>query len=71
MCEKLITFFYHELGNRCFIIKQVFRKKQYFRGKKCEKSFVGGHTSLRGGGRLATKNNINFFVGIEVLNIFH
>ncbi len=28
-------------------------------------------TVLRGGGRLTTKVNITFFVGNEVLNIFH
>ncbi len=34
---------------------------------------MGGHDRFewRGGGRLATKINITFFVGIEVLNIFY
>ncbi len=33
--------------------------------------FVGKHDRFRGGGRLATKINITFFVGIDVLNIFY
>ncbi len=39
--------------------------------KNWEKPFVGGHDHFEGKGCPATKININFFVGKEVLNIFH
>ncbi len=32
---------------------------------------MGGHDRFEGRGRLATKINTIFFVGIDVLNIFH
>ncbi len=32
---------------------------------------MGGHDRFEGRGRLGTKINITFFVGVEVLNIFH
>ncbi len=41
-------------------------------GKNCEKPFAGGRTyRFEVRGRLATNVNITFFVGFEVLNIFH
>ncbi len=39
--------------------------------KKKKKLFVGGYDHFEGKGRLATKINRTFFVGNEVLNIFH
>ncbi len=54
--------FYHKLGTGYFINKQVFEKKQYF----SENMII-----LKGRRQLATKTDINFFIGNEVLNIFH
>ncbi len=67
--QKLILlFFYHELGNGCFIINKFFEKSSIFGEKIAKNPFVGGHGRFR---RLATKISITFFVGIHVLNIFH
>ncbi len=61
---------YHRLGNECFIIKQVFRKKEYFPSKLQKAHLWEDMTVLRGGAS-GDKNQNNFFVGIDVLNIFH
>ncbi len=45
-----ITFFNDEIGKSCFIIEQVFRKKQYF-GRKLRRTHLWEDmTVLRGGG---------------------
>ncbi len=62
-----ITFSYHKFNNGYFIIKQVFRKNQYFLKKHLSEDV----TILRERGLLATKFNVTFFGGNEVLNIFH
>ncbi len=54
-----------------FYYKTCFSEKVVFSGKKCIKSFARGHPVLRGGGRLAIKINVTFFLGIEILSIFH
>ncbi len=54
-----------------FYYKTTFSKKAVFSEKTAENPFVEGMTILKGGGSLATKINITFFVCIEVLNIFH
>ncbi len=52
--------FNHELGKGCFIIEQVFRKKQYFWRKLRKTHLWEDMTILRGGGYQATKINITF-----------
>ncbi len=46
--KKLIQLFYHELGNECFITKQVFQKKQYFWGQW--EKILGGRDHFLGEG---------------------
>ncbi len=53
-----------------FYYKTNFSKKAIFL-KKIAKNPVEDMTGLKGGARLSTKISITFFVGIEVLNIFH
>ncbi len=70
--KNLYNLFYHELGNGCFIIEQVFRKKAVFLEKTAKNPFVGAHGSFEGScPHMATKINITFFVSIDVLNIFY
>ncbi len=52
--------FYHKSGNGCFIIKQVFRKKQYFWRKLRRTYLWEGMTVLRGGAP-GDKNQYNLF----------
>ncbi len=52
-------------------MKQVFRKKQYFWRKRRNTHLWEEMTHFEGRGHLATKINITFFVGIDVLNIFY
>ncbi len=54
-----------------FHYKISFSKKAVFLEKIEKNPFVGGHDHFEGRGRLAIKINITFFVGINVLNIFH
>ncbi len=55
-----------------FYNRTSFSKKAVFSEKIAKNPFVGGHDHFEGrGGRLATKMNITFFVGLEVLNIFY
>ncbi len=52
-----------------FCYKTSFSDKAVFLEETAKNSFMGGHDSFDGG--LATHINVTFFVGIEVLNIFH
>ncbi len=54
-----------------FYYKTSFSKKAIFLKKTAKIPFVGGQDCFKGKGRLATKINIIFFVGIDVLNIFY
>ncbi len=54
-----------------FYYKISFSKKAVFLEKTAKNPFVGGHDRFEGKGHLATKINITFFEGIEVLNIFY
>ncbi len=51
--------------------KTSFSKKAVFLLKTGKNQFAGGHDCFEGRVCLATKVNITFFVGIEILNIFH
>ncbi len=48
-----------------------FSKKAVFLEKTEKNPFVEGLNRFEGRGCLATKISITFFVGIDVLNIFH
>ncbi len=50
----------------------LFKKKKRYcvLGEKSEKPFLTAKSLLKARGRLATKMNITFFMGNEVLNIF-
>ncbi len=54
-----------------FYCKTDFSKKALFLEKTAKNCLWEDVTVLRGGGSLARKINITFFVGIDVLNIFH
>ncbi len=54
-----------------FYYKTSFSKKAVFLEKTAKNQFVEGQDHSEGRGRLVTKINIIFFVGIDVLNIFH
>ncbi len=48
----------------------VFSKKAVFSEKTAKPQFLGPKSLLKGRGSPATKMNITFFMGNEVLNIF-
>ncbi len=54
-----------------FYYKTSFSKKAVFLEKTAKNHLWEDLTVLRGSGRLATNINITFFVGVDVLNIFH
>ncbi len=54
-----------------FYYKTSFLRKVIFLEKTAKNPFVGEHNRFKGKGCLTTKINITFFVGIDVLNIFH
>ncbi len=54
-----------------FYYKTSFLKKAVLSEKTVKRPFVGGYDHFKGRGRLVTKISRTFFVGIEVLNIFH
>ncbi len=54
-----------------FYYKTRVSKKAVFLEKTAKNPFVRGHDRFERRGRLATKINVTFFVGIDVLNIFH
>ncbi len=54
-----------------FYYKTSFSKKAVFLEKIAKNHLWEDMTVLRGVGHLATKVNITFFVGVDVLNIFH
>ncbi len=69
--KNLYNLFYDELRIKYFIIKQVFRKNNIF-GKTVKNHLWKDMTDrFEGKGRLLTKINVTFFVGKEILNIFH
>ncbi len=47
-----------------------FLKKKLFSEKMAKKPFLGAKYLLKGRGQLATKMNITFFLGNEILNKF-
>ncbi len=49
----------------------VFSTKAVFSEKTAKPQFLGHKSLLKGRGRRTTKMNITFFMGNEVLNIFH
>ncbi len=55
-----------------FYYETSFSRKAVFLKKTAKNPFASGHDRFeKGGGCLATKINITFSVGIDVLNIFH
>ncbi len=54
-----------------FYYKTSFSKEAIFLEKTVNNHLWEDMTVLMGGGYLATKINITFFVGIDVLNSFH
>ncbi len=54
-----------------FYYKTSFSKKAVFLEETAENHFVWKHDRFEGRGRLGTKINVTFFVGIDVLNILH
>ncbi len=54
-----------------FYYRTSFSKKAVFLEKTTKNPFVGGYCRFERRGHLATKINITFFVGINVLNIFY
>ncbi len=54
-----------------FYCRTSFSKNAVCLEKTAKTPFAGGHDRFEGRGRQATKINITFFVGIDVLNIFH
>ncbi len=54
-----------------FYYRTIFSKKAVFLEKTAKNLFVRGHGRFEGRGQLATKINITFFVGFDVLNIFY
>ncbi len=53
------------------LLNKFFEKSSIFGGKNEKNHFRGRTYCFEGGWRLATKINITFFVGTEILNIFH
>ncbi len=54
-----------------FYYRTSFSKKAVFLEKIVKNPFVRAQGSFEGRGHMATKINITFFVGIDVLNIFY
>ncbi len=73
--KKYVTFFNHELSVTYFIIKQVFRKQQFFlrttKNHLWEDMTILREEGFEGRGTSGDKINTTFLKGNEVLNIFH